>query len=100
MLVQDTVKTSLSLILHVWRQMDDQEIARTYNHMVLQGKLWQAVRWITQRHKGGILYYLDDIDIKTGKPVIDVLQSKYPEAFVFQMQKIYNITTKLASSWM
>jgi hypothetical protein len=29
-----------------------------------------------------------------------VLQSKYPEAFVFQMQKIYNITTKLASSWM
>eukprot|EP00978_Attheya_sp_CCMP212_P041002 scaffold229845_cov30-Attheya_sp.AAC.2 len=82
MLVQeDTVKTSLSLLLHVRRQMDDQEIARTYNRMVLQGKLQQAVRWITQRHKGGLLY-LDGIDIKTGKPVIDVLKSKHPEARV------------------
>eukprot|EP00978_Attheya_sp_CCMP212_P037687 scaffold180161_cov59-Attheya_sp.AAC.1 len=52
-LVQDTVKTSLSLLLHVWRQMDDQEVARTYNRMVLQGK-----------------------------PVIDVLKSKHPEARV------------------
>jgi hypothetical protein len=81
MLVQDTVKTSLSLLSHVRRQMDDQEIARTYNRMVLQGKLRQAVRWITQRHKGGILYP-DDIDIKTGMPVIDVLKSKHPEARV------------------
>eukprot|EP00978_Attheya_sp_CCMP212_P013894 scaffold35059_cov31-Attheya_sp.AAC.1 len=79
MLVQDTVKTSLSLLSHVRHQMDDQEIARTYNRMVLQGKLRQAVRWITQRHKGGMLY-LDDIDVKTGKPVIDVLKSNHPEA--------------------
>eukprot|EP00978_Attheya_sp_CCMP212_P029234 scaffold103337_cov31-Attheya_sp.AAC.4 len=82
MLVQDTVKTSLYLISHVRRQMDDQEIARTYNRMVLQGKLCQAVHWITQRHnKGGILY-LDDIDIKTGMLVIDVLKSKHPDACV------------------
>eukprot|EP00978_Attheya_sp_CCMP212_P030440 scaffold111966_cov57-Attheya_sp.AAC.1 len=82
MLVQDTVKTSLSLLSHVWHQMDDQEVvARTYNRMVLQGKLRQAVRWITQRHKGGILYP-NDIDIKTGKPVIDVLRSKHPEGRV------------------
>ena len=55
MLMEDIVKTSLSLL--------DQEIARTYNRMVLQGKLRQAVHWITQRHKGWILY-LDDINIK------------------------------------
>eukprot|EP00978_Attheya_sp_CCMP212_P023088 scaffold69932_cov52-Attheya_sp.AAC.2 len=34
--------------------MDDTQITRTYNHMVLQGKLCQAVRWITERHKGAI----------------------------------------------
>eukprot|EP00978_Attheya_sp_CCMP212_P023363 scaffold71500_cov33-Attheya_sp.AAC.2 len=61
--------------------MDDQEVARTYNHMVLQGKLHQAVCWIPQRHKGGILYP-DEINVKTGMPVIDVLKSKHPEARV------------------
>eukprot|EP00978_Attheya_sp_CCMP212_P026136 scaffold85322_cov36-Attheya_sp.AAC.1 len=64
--------------------MDDQEIARTYNCIVLQGKLCQAVRWITQRHKGGVLYP-DEIDIKTGRPVIDVLKSRHPEARVLDV---------------
>eukprot|EP00978_Attheya_sp_CCMP212_P028314 scaffold97435_cov93-Attheya_sp.AAC.4 len=67
--------------------MDDQEIARTYNRtMVLHGKLCQqVVHWITQRgYKGGILYP-DEIDIKTGMPVIDALKSKHPDARVLDV---------------
>ena len=57
---------------------DDDAIARRYHSMAIEGKLRAAVRWATSRSGGGMLA-LSDIDAKTGKPVIDVLQDKPPE---------------------
>ena len=37
----------------------------------------QAVRGITARQRGGV-YNPNDLDSKTGRPVIDVLQTKHP----------------------
>jgi hypothetical protein len=51
--------------------------AKTYHAKVLRGNLRGAVRYITDREKGGILYP-DDIDEKTGLPVSDSLRDKHP----------------------
>ena len=79
MLVQDTVRTSKSLISRTRRQMTDEQISKTYTSLVLQGKLRQAVRFVTARDRGGILQG-DDIDVKSGLPVKEVLASKHPDA--------------------
>mmetsp|Transcript_11720 Transcript_11720/g.16960 ORF Transcript_11720/g.16960 Transcript_11720/m.16960 type:complete len:107 (-) Transcript_11720:197-517(-) len=47
--------------------------------MLLQGKLHQAVRYVTECNKGGRLGH-NNTCTKTGKPVLGVLQSKHPEA--------------------
>eukprot|EP00957_Ditylum_brightwellii_P037936 2869385-Ditylum_brightwellii.AAC.1 len=49
--------------------------------MLFQGKLRQAVRWLTGREKGGLLK-LEDTCSKTGLPVNEVLASKHPEPTV------------------
>ena len=46
-------------------------------YMLPQGKLQQAIPWVTVRDKGGLLL-LTKTDAKTGKMVVDVLVSKYP----------------------
>jgi hypothetical protein len=43
MLVQDTECTSLSLISRARQGMTDEQVAKTFNHLVLQGKLMTAV---------------------------------------------------------
>uniref|UniRef100_A0A7S2EU87 Uncharacterized protein n=1 Tax=Ditylum brightwellii TaxID=49249 RepID=A0A7S2EU87_9STRA len=45
--------------------------------MLLQGKLYQAVRWVTVCDKGGLLQPTD-IDLKTGNLVSEVLLGKQP----------------------
>mmetsp|Transcript_14787 Transcript_14787/g.22031 ORF Transcript_14787/g.22031 Transcript_14787/m.22031 type:complete len:104 (-) Transcript_14787:357-668(-) len=51
---------------------------KTFVNMLFQGKLQQAVRWLTGRDKGGLLAP-DDICSKTWLPVHEVLASKHPE---------------------
>eukprot|EP00957_Ditylum_brightwellii_P206607 15349189-Ditylum_brightwellii.AAC.1 len=46
--------------------------------MLLQGKLWQAVRWVTGRDKGG-LPLPSDKDTTTGLTVKEVPISKHPD---------------------
>eukprot|EP00957_Ditylum_brightwellii_P067559 5128985-Ditylum_brightwellii.AAC.1 len=46
--------------------------------MLFQGKLRQAVRWLTGREKGGLLAP-DERCTKSGELVSDVLRSKHPE---------------------
>eukprot|EP00957_Ditylum_brightwellii_P074962 5696650-Ditylum_brightwellii.AAC.1 len=50
-------------------------------NMLFQGKLQQAVRWLTGREKGGLLKP-DDTCSKTGLAVSKVLASKHPEPTV------------------
>ena len=53
--------------------------AKKFNAKLISGRLRAAVRELTQGRGGGVLFP-DDIDAKTGLPVIDVLRSKHPEA--------------------
>ena len=81
MLVQDTVRTSKSLISRKKRGMSEEQVSKTYTRLVLQGKLRSAVRFVTERDQGGLLDG-DDIDVKSGLPVHQVLESKHPDAMI------------------
>jgi hypothetical protein len=60
---------------------DSESKARTYQSQVDKGQLSQAVRNLTNRHKGGLLRP-GDRDEKSGQFVISVLQQKHPNARV------------------
>ena len=53
-------------------------VARSFHETVLSGKLWQAVRWATNREGGGC-FLPDDQYTKTGRPVAEVFQEKHPD---------------------
>ena len=53
--------------------------AQTFHNLVLRGKLWTVVRWITERDTGGVLQPGDRCT-KTGDQVREVLHSKHPES--------------------
>jgi hypothetical protein len=46
-----------------------------------------AVRWITEREKGGVLLP-NEVDAKTGEYVIDVLKAKRPDAWIPDASKL------------
>ena len=54
--------------------------------MVTEGKLRQAVRWFTNRNGGGVLHP-DDVDSKSGKTVLEVLESKHPACMIPKLGK-------------
>ena len=53
-LVHDTMCTSLSLITKKRGEMMEAQIKKTYNRICLEGKLRAAVRFLTERDKGGV----------------------------------------------
>ncbi len=57
---------------------NEELIARKYNHMVLNSKLRAAVRFTMACNGGGVLLP-QDACTKTGRPVIEVLQSQHPD---------------------
>ena len=87
MLVQDTVRTSRTMISSIRRGMSDETIAKTFTSMVLKGKIRAAVRFATLRGEGGVLK-ATDVDSKTGKPVLEVLQSKHPPAVIPPVEEL------------
>ena len=52
-LVQDTVRTSMGLMDGIRRGQTEEQISKTFTKMVLQGKIRQAVRFVTERGQGG-----------------------------------------------
>ena len=58
---------------------DDHHIARRYYSLVINGRLKAAVRFATNRSGGGVLAPAD-IDVKSGKTVVEVLRGKHPKA--------------------
>ena len=81
MLVQDTVRTSRSLISTKRRGMSDKKVAKTSETLVLKGKIRSAIWFATMRDKGGVLA-LGAIDEKSGKTVLKVLKGKHPEGVI------------------
>jgi citrate synthase len=81
MLVQDTERTALAQLARIQGIETQDQQAKKFARLVLQGKLWSAVMWLTDGEKGGVLLQ-DDLDEKTGEHIIDVLKSKHPDAQV------------------
>jgi hypothetical protein len=85
MLVEDSAPTTLlqlnKLNTRARGIQTEGQGAKTFARLVLQGKLCAAVRYLTEREKGGVLLP-EDRDDKTGDSVLDVLQTKHPSARV------------------
>ena len=79
MLVEETLKSSTQYLTVVLQEETAEHRAKTFNGLVLRGKLRTAVRWITKREKGGVLQP-DDHCTKTGERVMEVLRTKHPDA--------------------
>ena len=61
------------------KEFEIESAGRRYDSMVMGGKLRATVRMITTCDPGG-LFKPHDSCSKTGRPVIDVLREKHPEA--------------------
>ena len=77
-LVQDTEQSLKSSLSRARGTSTPEQRARIFDSKVKRGKLRAAVRYITDREGGGIMFP-DDIDDKSGNAVIDVLKNKHPK---------------------
>ena len=57
---------------------NDDSIGRNFCSMVIDGRLRAEVCWVTNRSGGNVLNP-EDLDINTGRPVIDVLKENHRE---------------------
>lgn len=79
MLVQETERDMKSLLSEKQRGTTFEQRAKIFHQKMLRGDVRGAVRYLTEREKGGI-HMPDEIDEKTGDPVEEVLRSKHPDA--------------------
>jgi hypothetical protein len=80
MLVEDTLRSMEAYLSHKQGTTTPEQRTKTFHQKVLRGNVRGAVRYLTEREKGGILY-LDDIDENSGDTVQSVLESKHPDAW-------------------
>ena len=76
MLVEDTTRTNRAMISKVARGIPEKVITKTFTSLMLKGKIRTTMRFVTLRGTGGVLLP-DEIDLKSGQPVIDVLRQKH-----------------------
>ena len=76
-LVEETLRASNQYITAVRWEETAEHRAETFHGLVLRGKLWTLVRWITERKKRGVLQPNDHCT-KTGERVMEVLLTKHP----------------------
>ena len=62
----------------LWGELED-EWEKMFHILVLQGKLWTTVQWISGRDKVRVMQP-GDAFTNTETSVLDVLRSKHPEA--------------------
>ena len=70
---------STQYLTAVRREETAKHHVKTFHGLVLRGKLRNAVRWITEREKGGVLQP-EGHCTKTGDRVLEVLHAKHPDA--------------------
>jgi hypothetical protein len=70
MLVQDSERTALAQLARLRGEATPAQRAKTYNRLVLQGKLRTAVRWLIEREKGGVLQPGDTTSLMYSSPSI------------------------------
>ena len=80
-LVENTVATAIRGQGRSGGVEDDDAFAGRYDSMVKGSKCREAVRLLTNRLGGGVLG-MEDIDAKTGKPLVEVLRDKHPDLMV------------------
>ena len=69
-------------LLSTLSPMTSEQLERTFNRLILEGRVRSAVRLITERTGGGVLNPADEAHGKQGplgKTVFDELQEKHPE---------------------
>ena len=79
MLVEDTVREKEAALSFKRNHTTTEQSAKIYNAKMLRGDLRGAVRYLTERDQGGILFP-QDTDEKTGDSVLETLKSKHPDA--------------------
>ena len=79
MLVEDMLRSSTQYLTSVLREETAEHQAKTFHGLVLRGKIRTAVRWITERKKGGVLQP-EDYCTKTGERMMEVICTKNPDA--------------------
>ena len=79
MLVRDTPRSWEEYLTAARRKETAEHRDHTYHSLVPRGKLWSAVRWITEQETGGVLQPGDRCK-KTGDWVLEVFRAKHPEA--------------------
>ncbi len=77
-LVQDIIGEAMRGVGSGQDTADEELIAQKYSHMVLDGKLHAAV-CVAMAYDGGGVLLPQDACTKTGRPVIEVLQSQHPD---------------------
>ena len=79
MLVQNTERTMESLLSAKQGGLTPEQRAKIFHRKMLRVDVRGAVRYLTDREKGGILQPTN-IDRKTGDSVETALRSKHPDA--------------------
>ena len=64
------------MVSKVVRDMSEEMISRTFTSLVLKGKIRTVTRFVTLQGAGGVLSP-DNIDAKSGRPIVDVLRDKH-----------------------
>jgi hypothetical protein len=79
MLIRDTERDLKSFLSTKQGNVTAEQRAKIFHRKMLRGDVRGAVRYLTEREKGGILLP-DDIDEKSGNTISEVLESKHPDA--------------------
>ena len=58
-------------------RLNDDHVVRVFTHLMLRGRVREAVRFVTDQARGGVLKP-SGTDAKSGKCVLDVLREKHP----------------------
>ena len=77
-LVEECVRLMSARVSSMRGELNDKEIFRRFDQMVKHGEIRSAARFVTERLAGGVLLP-DQIDEKSGKPVLEALRLKHPE---------------------